>query len=167
MKRRIRLTETQLRKVIKESVKHILRERRYEDYDDEDDERYENYSHNVNPFLSVYYSFETKQCSLDEDCETLGGHIFEVCLSGTPVWDNDGIGHYEYWGSNYYDKGTDYVSEIENIYIDSVRLIGYIDEEYEDLVKVDDANAPHLTKEDENIIIDFAADVDVTEWLEH
>ncbi len=42
------------------------------------------------------------------------------------VWDNDGIGSYEYWGFKGYDKGRDYISEfhITGIWIEDVEIIG-------------------------------------------
>lgn len=47
----------------------------------------------------------------------IGEELVEVCFTGSPKWENNGIGSYEYWGSKEYDKGVDYVtmedSEIE------------------------------------------------------
>lgn len=34
----------------------------------------------------------------------------EVEFEAFPRWENDGIGSYEYWGHQEYDKGYDYVS---------------------------------------------------------
>jgi hypothetical protein len=54
-------------------------------------------------------------------------------------WDNDGIGHYEFWGSKCYDAGSAYVEidDIQPIFsaIDSEdikkEVINYIDDNFE------------------------------------
>lgn len=53
-------------------------------------------------FLDVY----------DDEGEFLKSRDLRVTF--TKEWCNDGIGHYEFWGSKGYDSGTDYW-EIDNI----------------------------------------------------
>lgn len=36
------------------------------------------------------------------------GRIFSMEVDYDVEWENDGIGHYEYWGSKEYDAGHDY-----------------------------------------------------------
>lgn len=36
--------------------------------------------------------------------------LLKVEFNAQPRWENDGIGSYEYWGQESFDKGTDYVS---------------------------------------------------------
>lgn len=51
--------------------------------------------------------------------------ITEITVTLSYIWENDGIGHYEYWGSTGFDHGTDYVT-IEDYSYDQT---GMTDEE--------------------------------------
>lgn len=47
---------------------------------------------------SIDYKVGNKECTIDVEFEAY------------PCWENDGIGFYEYWGLQEYDKGHDFVS---------------------------------------------------------
>lgn len=54
------------------------------------------------------HSFEIESFEYD-------GRMFSMSVNYEVEWENDGIGHYEYWGSKEFDAGHDYavVSDYE------------------------------------------------------
>jgi hypothetical protein len=59
------------------------------------------------------YTFEELELLevIDADGECIG--YKELVVTADLIEENDGIGHYEYWGSEGYDRGTDYWSVVK------------------------------------------------------
>lgn len=55
-------------------------------------------------------STKTAYRTLDEITIASRPDITEITVTLSYIWENDGIGHYEYWGSVGFDHGTDYVT---------------------------------------------------------
>lgn len=54
-------------------------------------------------------SNQTAYKTLDEVEIAARPDLFEIEVTLSYYWENDGIGPYEYWGAVGFDKGTDYV----------------------------------------------------------
>lgn len=146
MRQVIRLTENDLHRIVKNSVKKILKER----YDDIED--YNEYPSFKN--VIVYFNLNTKECVEKWKNAKSDGLWVGVELEATDYESgDDGIGQYEYWGQIGYDSRP-YVKVTECQPIDIVDdfLIqngqhGTYDEE----ITLDD-----LSQEDIDIICNYA-----------
>lgn len=142
MKKKIRLTESQLNKVIKNCVKKIISE---------------SYNDSFNFKTDVaYINIDTNQMSITEDDKILeGGRVYEVTLEVADYdIENDGIGSYEFWGQTGYDKGVDY-PVITKLDVVSYEPYGVIDNEG-DINSFEEGDDIGLTAKQENMVANFA-----------
>lgn len=103
----------------------------------------------------LFINIDNNNISVREDEPSLApGRVYEVTLFVSDYKiENHGIGNYEFWGTQYYDKGEDqYV--IKDLDIDDITSLGYFEEDG-DVTELDEKDDVGLTDEQMQAVVKF------------
>lgn len=89
------------------------------------------------------------------------GRYYDISVSFEYEVGNDGIGHYEYWGSKQFDAGHDY-AEVTSVAIEATETL----EDGQSIPVTDGALIARLEGAIDDIVNDKANDIDVSDDCE-